>query len=36
MIKNKVSVEKRLVELACRRNEILRGSVPTTNLMVIM
>ena len=36
MIKNKLSVEKRSVELACKRNEILRGSVLATNMMVIM
>jgi hypothetical protein len=36
MIKNKLGVEKKSVELACKRNEILRGLAPMTNLMFIM
>jgi hypothetical protein len=36
MIKNMLSVKRWSVGLACRRDKILRGSAPTTNLMVKM
>jgi hypothetical protein len=36
MIKNMLSVERRSIGLACKRNKILWSSEPTTNMIVKM